>query len=328
MIESSSHKSVLAALIAAVFTLVSVACDQTAPKASSGLNNSGSSSAAATRSDNRDNLDLGQDWDRGAATRAQGGRASGRSSQAASPSAAVGPAAPVPQDQPYWSIVLATFSGENHAQSASTMVRELQKITPQVASARVHSTANGSLVIFGAYATPEEARATRDLKMVKELQSGGRLVYPRAFLTRVTPPAARPGALHPHDLRSARRLHPNVDPLYSLQIAVWSDFGSGQLTVDEVRRRAEQYAAEQRSQGIEAYFHHDERERVSIVTVGLFDRSAIEHETGLFSPEVLRYKRRYPAHLVNGEPLIEPVNRLYPERGTRVQEPRLVVVPR
>ncbi|HRP62572.1 MAG TPA: hypothetical protein PK400_04705 [Phycisphaerales bacterium] len=328
MIESSSYKTVIAALITAIFALVSVGCDQTAPKAGSGLNNSGSSSASATRSDNRDNLDLGQDWDHRVATSSQSGRASGRSSQSAPPSAPATPAASVPQDQPYWAIVLGTFSGENHAQSASTMVRELQKITPQVASARVHSTTNGSLVIFGAYATPEDARATRDLKMVKELQSGGRLVYPRAFLTRVTPPAARPGALHPHDLRSARRTHPNVDPLYSLQIAVWSDFGSGQLSQDEIRRRAEQYTAEQRAQGVEAYFHHDERERISIVTVGLFDRSAIEHETGLFSPEVLRYKRRYPAHLVNGEPLTEPINRLYPERGTRVQEPRLVVVPR
>ena len=82
-----------------------------------------------------------------------------------------------------------------------------------------------------------------------------------------------------------------------------------------------------RGQGYEAYFHHDEDRRLSMVTVGLFDKTAIDPESGIWAPEVKLLVRRFPARLVNGEPLREPVSRFQEDLGTRVQEPKLVLVP-
>ena len=49
-------------------------------------------------------------------------------------------------------------------------------------------------------------------------------------------------------------------------------------------------------------------------------------QTGFFSPEVDALLRRFPAHLVNGEPLLEIKNRRDP-RNRQPQTPRLVEVP-
>ena len=74
--------------------------------------------------------------------------------------------------------------------------------------------------------------------------------------------------------------------------------------------------------------HHDDDLRLSMVTVGLFDHTAVDAESGLFAPEVDALLRKFPAHLVNGEPLRELLDRRRPGLGTRVQAPRLVLVPR
>jgi hypothetical protein len=64
-----------------------------------------------------------------------------------------------------------------------------------------------------------------------------------------------------------------------------------------------------------------------MVTVGLFDHTAYDAQSGIFAPEVELLIRKFPARLVNGEPLNEPVNPRFPEFGTRVQAPKLVLVP-
>ncbi len=97
---------------------------------------------------------------------------------------------------------------------------------------------------------------------------------------------------------------------------------------NEIREHAESYTRKLRAQGFEAYFHHDDDRRLSMITVGLFDQTAIDAQSGLLSPPVEHLMRRFPQHLVNGEPLSEPVDRLRPRRGTRIQKPLLVLVPR
>ena len=41
-----------------------------------------------------------------------------------------------------------------------------------------------------------------------------------------------PAAIDPISLRAARRRFPGVDPLYTLQVAVWGDFESGELSLE------------------------------------------------------------------------------------------------
>jgi hypothetical protein len=225
-----------------------------------------------------------------------------------------------------WSIVLVTYSDEGHREAAANVVEQLPTIAPELGAARVHTTSKGSMVVYGRYDGPQNDAAQRDLKWVKEITMGNRRVFPRAILSRINLGARR--ALHPHALRSVRLRHPNVDPLYTLEVALWGDFESGKLAPADIRRRAEAYANELRAQGFEAYFHHDDDKRLSMVTVGVFDRTVIDPRSGFYGPAVEALLQRFPAHLVNGELLYEPIDRYRPARGTRVQRPMLVHVPK
>lgn len=226
-----------------------------------------------------------------------------------------------------WTVVLATFAAEGHAQAAANTVRQLGAAFPRLADARVHTTPSGSMVVYGLYESADSKAAQSDLKAIKTLAIADRPAFPRAMLSRIK---LRPqaGGLHPHALMSARQRYPTVDPLYTLEVAVWGDFESGKLSLDEIHRHAEEDAARLRAQGYEAYFHHDDDKRLSMVTVGLFDRRAIDQRTGFYSPAVEALIRRFPAHLVNGEELGELIDRRRPSRGARVQQPKLVHVPK
>lgn len=237
---------------------------------------------------------------------------------------ATGPVSATPAA--HWTIVLATFSATGHQQAAARALGQLSTIDPQLAGARVHTTAKGSMAVYGAYESAESADAQRDLAWIKQITVDGRPAFPRAMLTRIRRTPSR-GPTHPYDLTSARRRHPTVDPLYTLEVAIWSDFESGKLSREEIRRRAETHATELRGNGFEAYFFHDDDKRISSVTVGLFDRTAIDNRTMIYSPELTALMKQFPARLVNGEPLREPIDSQRPSRGTRVQQPSLVLVP-
>ena len=226
-----------------------------------------------------------------------------------------------------WSLVLETFAQPGHQAAAANMLGELAKVSPELAAARVHTTAEGSMVVYGRYQNPQDAAAQRDLAWIKSVKLQGRPVFPRAMLTRIRKPAP-PRSLHPFLLRAARLRYPKVDPLYTMEVAVWGDFGSGKLTLQEIQKAAEGYCHQLRTQGLEAYFHHDADKQLSSVTVGLFDRRAIDARSGFYSAEVEAMFRRFPAHLVNGEPLQELIDRDRPHLGTKVQTPRLVIVPK
>lgn len=226
-----------------------------------------------------------------------------------------------------WGIVLATFPADAHPDAAATLIGELDRIDPQLTDAWSHHTGNGWLVVYGRYDSPEDEAAQAGLRWVKELKVNDRPAFPRAMLTRIK--LATPGArFHPYDLMSARLRYPTVEPLYTLQIGVWGDFESGALTLDEIHQRCEDNVRRLRAQGYEAYYYHDDDQRISTVSIGLFDRTAIDPRTGMYSPAVAGLLRQFPAHLVNGETLLEPVDGRRPQRGTRIQKPQLVQVPK
>lgn len=254
-------------------------------------------------------VDWGDDWDQPPPGRAA--------------SAAGAPQQPSKQ----WSIVFATFASEAHQQAAATMVQQLPTVAGELRAARVHTTSSGSSVIYGSYESPSDPAAQRDLKWIKNLTIGELKIFPRAILSRIIQRPS-PSSLPPTALLSVRQRHPHVDPLYTLQVAVWGDFESGQLTVAEIQRQAEAYARTLRAQGFESYFHHDPGRRLSVVTVGLFDYRAIDPRSGVYSPQVEAMMEKFPTHLVNGEPLNELLNRKQPRLGTRVQKPMLVNVPK
>src|SRR5690606_9909554 len=153
-------------------------------------------------------------------------------------------------DTPQWTIVLGTFSGDGHADVARNAQREIAAQVPQLASARVHSTDRGSMLLFGRYAAADDPRAAEELNRVKQLRLLGQPAFARAFLSPMPGSSRSPRAAAPHELMSVRQRHPNVDPLYTLQVAVWGDFESGRLSMDEVRRQAETYVQQLRAQGM------------------------------------------------------------------------------
>jgi hypothetical protein len=82
-----------------------------------------------------------------------------------------------------------------------------------------------------------------------------------------------------------------------------------------------------RAKGHDAWFHHDEDSETSVVTVGMFDRRAYDAQSTLFSAEVEDLMRQFPANLLNGEPLLVPVDASNPSGKTKAQPCRLVEVP-
>ncbi len=227
-----------------------------------------------------------------------------------------------------WTIVLATFPPQvGQEAAAQNMVRQLRGVAPDLQDLWVHTTRNGTLVATGRYDSPDSPDAQADLRRVKAIEIRNRPAFARAMLTRIT---VRPAAasLHPYALLSVRLRYPTTDPLYTLEVGIWSDFESGELTLEEIHRKAEAQTRELRNRGYDAYFYHDDDKRMSTVTIGVFDYKAIDQRTGLYGPQLQALMEQFPAHLVNGERLLEPIDGRNPSRGTRVQKPRPVLIPK
>lgn len=226
-----------------------------------------------------------------------------------------------------WTILLGSFTGPEHEQQARRALGQYQAALPDLADAFITQTPRGSMVAYGSYSAPSDAAAQADLQRIKSIAVGQSRPFARVIMSPLTSPRPAGRAGSRFDLMTARDQHPDVNPLYTLQVAVWGDFESGTLSLAEIHRRAEDYAAKLRGQGVEAYVYHNDLAKLSMVTVGVFDSSSIDAEAGLMSPELATLRKRFPAHLVNGEEFHEPINRNLPNRGTRLQEPRLVEVP-
>jgi hypothetical protein len=226
-----------------------------------------------------------------------------------------------------WSIVLATYTAPGDVEAATRTLGELPLLDPALRGAWLHRTTAGSMILYGRYEGPQSAAARRDLEWVEGLRLGGVPAFPKAMLTRVRPGGGQ-AVDDPMDLRSVRLRFPDVDPLYTLQVATWSDFESGALSLSQIHDRAEAYARELRARGFEAYYYHDDDKMVSHVTVGVFGRGALDPRSGFYSTEVESLLERFPQHLVNGEVFLEPISSVRPSLGTRVQKPPLVLVPK
>ena len=229
-------------------------------------------------------------------------------------------------DSAAWSVLLATVSGPEGRATAMTIRDEVARRYPTLRDAFVRSTQRGSVVLSGRFSSPQAPEAQARLKEVKEMTEGGVRAFPRAMLTRFGA-GSEQGPPGPNDLRIVRQNAP-TQTLYTLQVAVWSAFGTDELKMSEIKRSAEEYCRSLRSQGNEAYYFHDFDTRTSTVTVGVFGADAYDPRSTLYAPEVEKVMRAFPKHLVNGEELLVPVDPRNPGAKTMPQAPRLVEIPK
>lgn len=224
-----------------------------------------------------------------------------------------------------WSIVLGTFTGPDHTEAARDAAAKLGERIPEFAGATVRSTAQGSMLLWGQFAGPEDPSAQKEIRRIQAYEYKGARPFASAMIVRPDPTRKPPTS--PNDLRNLRAQFPRVDPLYTLQVAAWADF-DGSMSLEEIRRSAEGYAAELRARGFEAWFHHDDDLKMSVVTVGTFGRDAYDPQSTLFSPELEKLVKQFPKHLVNGTPLMLRVDPKNPKSAEVPQTCPLVEVPR
>ncbi|MBX3354195.1 MAG: hypothetical protein KF724_00680 [Phycisphaeraceae bacterium] len=229
------------------------------------------------------------------------------------------------EGRPVWSIALMTFGGDDHRAVAEAACRQFQQQIPQLQGAFVRSTASGSVVMWGRYDGPRDPRARPALDELKQIVIGDSRPFQRAMLARLEQSGDE--RIGPWDLRQIRLQNPNVRVIYTLQVAAWSDLGSGTMTFPQIRRAAESYCQQLRAQGVDAWYYHDADQLTSIVTVGAFNSRAYDAQSTLYSDEVEAYRKRFPTSLLNGEELMIKGDPRRPDLAVP-QPSRLVEVPR
>ncbi len=231
-------------------------------------------------------------------------------------------------NQAQYAIVIGTFTGEEHARAAATSRQQLAAQYPPLSrflACRLRS--RGSALTYGSYQGYDDPQAQNDIAMLRSIpdRQGGQL-FKQLILMKFKPPIKQK-ALHPYDLWSVRKEFPTLVPIFTLEVAVWGDFESGQYPSSKRRAAAEQYAQELRLKGFEAYFYHNDEVDLSSVTVGLFGSRALDPETGFYSKEVDSVLSLFPARLVNGQQVFEYFKPSQPELGSSIQQPCLAEVP-
>lgn len=228
------------------------------------------------------------------------------------------------EDDRRWSVTLMTFSGEDNEELAEAACIQLRRRYPLLAQAFVQNRASGSVILVGRFTGLDDPDARPFLKQVQTLTDENARPFARSLLARVA--TARESQMGAFDLRRARQANPNARSLYSMEVAVWSDFGSDEITLDQIRSRAEAFTKKLRAQGYPAFFNHDDDRRMSIVTIGLFGEDAYNSKTMLYSDGVEEIKRKFPKLLVNDEELRRPIRKgsqeTTPDASFLVEVPR------
>ena len=160
---------------------------------------------------------------------------------------------------------------------------------------------------------------------VKAISPDGRVrPFGRAYLSRVQTGSA--AGHSPFDLiAAAQRKMPNVHPLFTFQVAMWSDFDSKTMAQDELEQKAEAHCRTLRARGLESYVHHDRDKHTSVVTIGVFDSEAYDPRSTLFSPAVEKLFKQFPAMIVNGEELLLPPPKGAPAGAKASKQPCVLI---
>jgi len=232
------------------------------------------------------------------------------------------------QSKDQFAIVVATFTGDASHESAAASQSMLAKHYPTLGRGlTIRPRSRGTVLTFGNYESYQDSVAKKDMSILRSMKSPqGKPLFGQVLLLKFKP-GRQLQNLHPYDLWTARREFPKIVPLFTLEVAVWGDFDSGQYPLKRRQTKAEQYASELRSKGFEAFFYHNDDGEISSVTVGLFGPSAIDPETGFYAPDVEALLSRFSERLVNGQPIqiyFDPNNHAL---GSSIQPPCLAEVP-
>ena len=225
----------------------------------------------------------------------------------------------------FHTLVLRTFQDDD-----GTAARQWRKqlgtlVPPLQPKLAVHVNRKGSVVVFGIYEGWDDPQATLDMKTLRDLRVNDKKIFTAIMRTDVRPRRTKE-QIHPHELLALRVRYPDVRTIYTLEVGVWGDFDSGQLTLEARRGQTESRVAALRSEGVPAFFHHDPATELSTVTVGAFGEDALDPSSGLMSFEVERWQQRFPNRLTNGEELRLPIQG-QPQLEAVPQRSRLVLVP-
>jgi hypothetical protein len=232
------------------------------------------------------------------------------------------------QNTAQYAIVVATFAGDNSEQSAASARVSLANQYPLLGrNLSVRKRSRGTALTFGNYTGYDDPEAIKDMSMLRSITSSkGSPLFGQVLLLKFKTPRER-NNLHPHDLWTARRDFPTIVPMFTLEVAVWGDFESGEFPLHRRQAAAEGYASRLRAKGFEAFYYHNDDGAISSVTVGLFGPTAINPETGFYAPEVDAMLSRFPERLVNGQPIRVYFDSNNPSLGSSVQRPCLAEVP-
>ena len=232
------------------------------------------------------------------------------------------------QNKAQYAIVVATFVGDSSEQSAESARVVLANKYPHLGrNLSIRKRSRGTALTFGNYTGYDDPVAIKDMSTLRSLKSSnGSPLFGQVLLLKFKPPKER-NNLHPHDLWTVRRDFPTLVPMFTLEVAVWGDFESGEFTPNRRRVAAEAYASRLRASGFEAFYYHNDDGAMSSVTVGLFGPTAINPETGFYAPEVDALLSRFPERLVNGQPIMVYFDPNNPSLGSSVQRPCLAEVP-
>ncbi|MDP7005067.1 MAG: hypothetical protein QF718_02495 [Phycisphaerales bacterium] len=227
-----------------------------------------------------------------------------------------------------YAIAVATFTGTEHKLIAKSTLSSLIAQYPTIGrKLTMRDRSRGSVLTYGVYSGYDDPSAKKDILMLRSIPTAeGKPLFGQVLLTKFKSPRSR-NQLHPYDLWTARREFPTIVPIFTLEVAVWGDFESGEFPRDARRLVAEQYAAELRQKGFEAFFYHNDDRELSSVTVGLFGHNAVDAQTGFYSADVEAILSRFPERLINGQPIMEYRDPSDHSLGTRVQPPSLAEIP-
>jgi hypothetical protein len=232
------------------------------------------------------------------------------------------------QSKDQFAIVVATFTGDASHESAVASRSMLTKHYPSLGRGlTIRPRSRGTVLTFGNYESYQDLVAKKDISILRSMKSPqGKLLFGQVLLLKFKP-SRQLQKLHPYDLWTARREFPKIVPLFTLEVAVWGDFDSGQYPTKRRHASAERYASNLRAKGFEAFFYHNDDGEISSVTVGLFGPSAVDPETGLYAQDVKALLSRFSERLVNGQPIeiyFDPNNHAL---GSSIQPPCLAEVP-
>lgn len=229
-------------------------------------------------------------------------------------------------EQRGWTVVLATYSLSEHADSAQRFADEFKQASG-LTDVWIDSTPNRSIVRYGRFDRIDDPKAKTALRQVQAVEVNGRKPFQMAFLAPLSKGTVE-GKIPQFNLGRVRESFPQRSDLYSLQVGVFvPNQKAGQKGVDEARKAAEAYAVELRARGEMAFYHHSEISDKSHVTVGVFFDDAFDPLTRAYGPEIQALQKRFPHNLMNGSVINETFRARNGKSVKREQRSFLIRVP-